>query len=87
MLILSRKLKESIIIDDEIEITIVQVEGDCVKLAIKAPKEVSILRKEMYDVVKEANELSASKSRGEKLSDELLRVARNVTAKSKGQNE
>ena len=47
MLVLSRKLKQSIRIGDDIEITVVQVQGNRVRLAIKAPKHVSIHRDEI----------------------------------------
>lgn len=49
MLILTRKLNESIIIGDNIEITITAIEGDQVKLGIKAPKQIDVHRKEIYD--------------------------------------
>ena len=55
MLILSRKLGESILLDDKISITVVEVSKGVVKLGIDAPKEMMILRKELKDVVKEAN--------------------------------
>ena len=55
MLILSRKLGESILLDDKITITVIEVSKGVVKLGIDAPKEMMILRKELKDVVKEAN--------------------------------
>jgi len=55
VLILSRKLGESILLDDKISITVVEVSKGVVKLGIDAPKEMMILRKELKDVVKEAN--------------------------------
>jgi carbon storage regulator len=47
MLILTRKLEQSIIIDDNIVVTILGVEGDRVKLGIRAPAEISVLREEI----------------------------------------
>ncbi len=55
MLILNRKPGESIIIDDKIEVTILEVQDGRVKLGIEAPKSISILRKEVYEEVVEAN--------------------------------
>ncbi|MDQ0269089.1 carbon storage regulator CsrA [Cytobacillus purgationiresistens] len=55
MLVLTRKKDESIIINDEIELTIIAVDGDQVKLGIKAPREVEIHRKEIYLQIKAEN--------------------------------
>lgn len=51
MLVLSRTKNESIIIGDDIEITIIDVRGDKVRLGIKAPREVPVHRKEIYDAI------------------------------------
>ncbi|MFP6766328.1 MAG: carbon storage regulator CsrA [Planctomycetaceae bacterium] len=51
MLVLSRKKNESIIIDDQIRITIVGVSGDKVRLGIEAPREVTIHRQEVHDAI------------------------------------
>jgi carbon storage regulator len=55
MLILSRKKGESIIIGDNVEIQIVDVHGDQVKLGINAPKNISVHRKEIYEEIQEEN--------------------------------
>lgn len=59
MLALSRKKKESIMINNDIEITILEIKGEQVKIGISAPREVQIYRKEVYlqihEVNKEAN--------------------------------
>ncbi|MFW6308642.1 MAG: carbon storage regulator CsrA [bacterium] len=55
MLVLSRKSNEKIIIDDEIEITVVEISGDKVKLGINAPEEIEIHRQEVYEKIKQAN--------------------------------
>lgn len=58
MLVVSRKKGESILIGDDIEITIVRVEEGAVKVAISAPKNIAILRKELYKEVTEENRLA-----------------------------
>ncbi|MGG4400549.1 carbon storage regulator CsrA [Paenibacillus amylolyticus] len=59
MLVLSRKKGESIIIQDNIEITVLAVEGDTVRIGISAPKHIDIFRKEVYASIQEANRESA----------------------------
>jgi len=51
MLVLSRRRDESIIIGDNITITIVEIRGDKVRLGIDAPKEVPVHRREVYDAI------------------------------------
>jgi carbon storage regulator len=55
MLVITRKKGESILIGEDIEITVVKTEDGSVKLAIAAPKNVTILRKELYREVTEEN--------------------------------
>ncbi|AGF58330.1 carbon storage regulator CsrA [Clostridium saccharoperbutylacetonicum] len=55
MLIITRKKGESLMIGDDIEITISKIEDGSVKIGVNAPKNVSILRKELYDQVKDEN--------------------------------
>ena len=62
MLALARKLNESIIINDNIEVTLLEIKGDQVKLGISAPKSVPVYRKELYVQIQEANKESARKS-------------------------
>ena len=66
MLVLSRKINQSIVIGDNIEIMLVDIRGDQIKLGINAPKSVKIFRKEVYEEVKSEN-LEASKSTIEEL--------------------
>lgn len=56
MLVLSRKENESIIIDDEVEIKIVYIRPDQVKIGIVAPKHVRIFRKEIFDEITRENQ-------------------------------
>lgn len=60
MLALSRKKGEAIILNNNIEISVLEVKGDQVKIGINAPKEVSIYRKEVYLQIQEANEEAAN---------------------------
>ncbi|WP_134703684.1 carbon storage regulator CsrA [Ammoniphilus sp. YIM 78166] len=62
MLVLTRKKKESIMIGDEIEITILAVEGEQVKLGINAPRHVEIHRKEVYVEIQKANQEAAQQA-------------------------
>lgn len=55
MLALSRKKNEAIVINNNVEVTILEVKGDQVKLGISAPKEVPVYRKEVYLQIQEAN--------------------------------
>jgi len=60
MLVLSRQRDESIMIGDDVEITIVDVRGDKVRLGITAPSEIPVHRKEVYETIKR----EGGKSRG-----------------------
>lgn len=61
MLVLTRKKGESVLIGDNIEISVLEIIGDSVKIGIKAPEEVGILRKELYVSVENMN-VNAGKS-------------------------
>ncbi len=60
MLALSRKKGESLIINNDIEITVLEIRGDQIKLGISAPKEVPIYRKEVYLQIQKENEEALS---------------------------
>ncbi|MBO5228133.1 MAG: carbon storage regulator CsrA [Lachnospiraceae bacterium] len=60
MLALSRKKEEAIIINNDIEIVVLEIKGDQVKLGISAPKSVPVYRKEVYVQIQESNTESAS---------------------------
>ena len=62
MLILSRKKDESIVIGDNIIISIVDIKGDQVKLGINAPHDVKVFRQEVYAAIQEENKAAASTS-------------------------
>jgi len=56
MLVLSRKKNESIVINDDISIVVVEIRGDKVRLGVEAPKEVPVHRREVYDAIKRSLE-------------------------------
>lgn len=60
MLALTRKVGERIVIDNNIIVTIVDIKGDSIRLAIDAPKEVRIYRGELYDAIVSENRQSAN---------------------------
>ena len=55
MLALSRKKGEALVLNNNIELTILEVKGDQIKIGINAPKEVPIYRKEVYEQIQQAN--------------------------------
>ena len=68
MLALSRKKDEAIIINDDIEVTVIEIKGDQVKLGISAPKSVPIYRKEVYAQIQNANKEAAASVDAKELS-------------------
>ncbi len=71
MLALARKVNESIVINDDIEVTILEIKGDQVKIGINAPKSVPIYRKELYVQIQEANKEAVEAASPEALSELL----------------
>ena len=55
MLVLTRRINESIVINDDVSVLVVEVRGDRVRLGIEAPKDVTVHRKEVYDVIQETD--------------------------------
>lgn len=51
MLVLSRKKNETIVINDSITVTVIEIRGDKVRLGIEAPKDVTVHRREVYDAI------------------------------------
>ena len=72
MLVLSRQRDETIMIGDDVEITVVDIRGDKVRLGINAPRSIQVHRKEVYDAIKRENE-SASRLSGSEVPDAVLK--------------
>jgi len=62
MLVLTRKVNESVLIGDDVQITVVEVRGEQVRLGITAPAELAVYRKEIYDEIKRENVRAAHPS-------------------------
>ncbi|MCI1880887.1 MAG: carbon storage regulator CsrA [Sporolactobacillus sp.] len=74
MLILTRKIGESIRIGDTIEVKVVAIDGDQIKLGIEAPKTVDIHRSEIYEAIQKENSSAVAKQ----LSEDVLRAMKNL---------
>lgn len=62
MLVLTRRLNQSIKIGDDVEITVIEVRGDQVRLGVTAPREVSVHRKEIYLQIQQENRAAAAQN-------------------------
>lgn len=69
MLALTRKKGESLVINNDIEITILEIRGDQIKLGVSAPKEVPIYRKEVYMQIQQENRKSADAQNAQALKE------------------
>jgi len=74
MLVLSRQCDETIMIGDDVEITVVDIRGDKVRLGITAPRQIQVHRKEVYEAIKREN-LQAAKMSPRDVSDLVERDA------------
>lgn len=80
MLVLRRKVGEALVIADDIELVVLEVEGDRVKLGIQAPRDVEIVRKELLDAVTKENKRASTV----KPSADLLQQLRQLGERKKG---
>ena len=69
MLALTRKKGESLVINNDIEITILEIRGDQIKLGVSAPKEVPIYRKEVYTQIQQEHRKSADPQNAQALKE------------------
>lgn len=67
MLVLSRKINESIVIGDNIEVMVLEIRDNHVKLGIKAPKNISIHRQEVYEEIRVENQRASQSKASERL--------------------
>jgi carbon storage regulator len=74
MLVLSRQVDESIIVNDNIIITVLAIEGDRIKIGIKAPRDIPILRQELWQAINEQEEVASDLASRE--DDETLETLR-----------
>ena len=65
MLVLSRKKNESIVINNDIVIVVVEIRGDKVRLGVECPKEIPVHRREVYEAIKRAEAQNQGQSAGE----------------------
>jgi len=78
MLVLTRKSGQKLIIANDIEIVILEIRGDAVKIGIEAPKHITIYREEIYEEIKKSNQKASS---AEKISSSSLDIAAQVLGK------
>ncbi|MGB9640213.1 MAG: carbon storage regulator CsrA [Anaerolineales bacterium] len=86
VLILTRKTNESLVIDDQIVITILELEGERVKIGISAPREITIHRKELWDAINEQNQIAENLAKEEK-PDKLEELRRFLASEINPENE
>lgn len=65
MLVLSRKKNESIVINDDITIVVVEIRGDKVRLGVEAPKEIPVHRREVFDAIRRSETTADKKARSD----------------------
>ena len=80
MLVLARRINESIMIGDDIEVVVIDIKGDQVKLGIKAPKRISVHRREIYDEIQQENIAAMSSD----LKPDALREISDMLGRDKG---
>jgi len=82
MLVLSRKKNESIVINDDITIVVVEIRGDKVRLGVEAPKEVPVHRREVFDAIQRSESESGEKAERKTSGSEKSGIEKAGTEKS-----
>jgi len=83
MLVLTRKTGQKLIIDNNIEVTILETRGESVKIGIQAPKHIAIYREEIYEEIKKANLESKAQTSGTADLDQALNQTRELIRKDR----
>lgn len=79
MLVLTRKVNQSIVIGDEIEVVVLEVRGEQVRIGVRAPKAIAVHRKEIYEQIRQEN-LSAASVSADDLTSLQTRLAEESTS-------
>ena len=74
MLALSRKCGEAIVIGNNVEVTVLEIKGDQVKIGINAPKSVPVFRKEIFVQIEEENKKAAIQEQSRETIEELFKL-------------
>jgi len=82
MLVLSRQRDETIMIGDDVEITVVDIRGDKVRLGISAPPQIAVHRKEVYEAIRKEKEAAGDFREGEKPTVDSLANRKGRAAKA-----
>lgn len=78
MLVLTRKVNQSIVIGDDIEVVVLEVRGEQVRIGVRAPRAIAVHRKEVYEQIRQENMDAASAS-----TDDLVRLQSRLAEESK----
>lgn len=76
MLILARRINESIVIGDDIRVSVIDIKGDQIKLGIEAPRDVKVYRQEVYEAIQEENREAAKSAASRTASTPLPSLTR-----------
>ncbi len=82
MLVLTRKTGQKVIINNNIEVTILEARGDTVKIGIDAPRDISIYREEIYQEIRKANEQSKNSAQADDLDQAFQLIDRSAGPES-----
>jgi carbon storage regulator len=77
MLVLSRKTGESLMIGEHVELTVLGVEGDTVRIGIKAPEQIRVYRKEIYDMIQQSNQEASRSMVSPQTLNKIFKMERN----------